>query len=482
MKKRFLSLLAFFVLIMIGGAFLVISNIDKAINNLDNLVQRYQKERNCTKVLIAIKKVQQDGLLHHGYNSEARIKMNKNIAAMHKTVESCSSCHHPAAIIEKIQPFIQEAHLFHQALLNKFGDESDPQHKARDMETFAMGQHLYEYGHHLFTKSDKQLAQETMLVRNLTVKSRRLIFIIVWSGLVIMVIAAIVLLRSFTTPLQTLLTATAKIKQGDLNYRVIGLKYEFGELAAALNDMAISLQSQMRQLQRNEQLATCGRIATTLAHEVRNPLAGIKIAMEVLAGESTISKDDRQILLKVVEEVNLIKRLLSNMLEFARPKPPNLTNININETIEKALNFTPGVIKGETTIHWEKETQLPEIQADPEQLRQVLLNLFINAEAAMGTGGSIFITTDLKANNIILSIQDTGPGIAEENLLEIFQPFFSTKAKGSGLGLATCKTLIALHNGTIIASNSPDGGAIFTITLPINGGTNHGDQRPNICC
>lgn len=468
MKTRFFSLLAIFVLIMIGSATLVINNIDLAIDNLDNLVLRYQKERNCTKVLISLKKVQQDSILHHRYNPNENIKMKQHITAFHNSVASCANCHHRPEITKKIMTFTTQAHIFHQALANKYGNEDDHQHKIRDMEIFAMGQHLYEYGHHLFSKSATQLGQETKLVRALTVKSRNLIFGLVWSGLIAMIIAALLLMRSFTSPLHKLMAATTKIKQGDLNYRVIGLKYEFGELAAALNDMAISLQSQMRQLQRNEQLATCGRIATTLAHEVRNPLAGIKIAMEVLAGESTISTADRQILQQVVSEVNLIKGLLSNMLEFARPKPPQLSATDLNETIAMALNITPGVIKGETTVHWEKDKDIPLLQADQDQLRQVFLNLFINAEAAMGKGGSIFITTDKTAKKIILTIQDTGPGIAKDDLMNIFQPFFSTKAKGSGLGLATCKTLISLHNGAITAANSPDGGAIFTITLPLD--------------
>lgn len=475
MKKQFLILLSVFVLILVAGTTVAIININQTISNLDDLVGRYQKERKCTKILMAIKKVQQDGFLHHSYDAIGAAEMNKRIVTMGEMVETCSSCHHPRPITEKISTFTQQASAFQQALTGPvFENRSDPNHESIDHQTFAMGHDLYEYAQSLFTKSSKELAQETRVVRSLTVKSRRLIYFIVSSGLVMVIIAAFILMRCFTKPLQNLLAATEKIHQGDLNHRVLGLKYEFGALATAFNDMAASLQAQMSQLQRTEQLATCGKIATALVHEIKNPLAGIKVAMEVLYGESTISQEDREILLKVVREANLIEGLLTNMLEFARPSPPQFTSVKLNEIIDHALHFTPGIIKKRVRVEWDKDKPSPVIQADPHQLGQVLLNLFINAESAMRPqGGTVFITIRPDETTVTLTIADTGPGIDASDLDDIFNPFFTTKAKGSGLGLASCKTFVNLHNGTITASNRPEGGAVFTITLPLAGGINH---------
>jgi signal transduction histidine kinase len=471
MKKQFLTLIAFFGFLLVIGATVLIFHIDQAINNLDNLVERYQKERNCTKVLIAIKKVQQDGFLHHTYDEVDMREMDKRIANMDHVVNTCSSCHHPQQIAQKIKSFTVLTTNFKETLTTISDHTATLRHKAVDLNAFAMGQDLYANAQSLFKKSSKQLATETWVVRSLTVKSRSFIYVIVLSGLLIMVVASFLLMRCFTKPLQSLLIATEKIQHGDLDTRVSGLKHEFGTLAASFNDMAASLQTQMKQLQRSEQLATCGKIATTLAHEVRNPLAGIKIAMEVLAVESSVSKADREILNKVVKEVDLIDSLLSNMLEFARPKAPQFTHVRLNDVIERGLQFTPGVIKEEIQIDWDRTLQPPDVRIDPNQLNQVLLNLFINAEAAMPDGGTIFITVSWTDQDVQLCVADNGPGIDQTTVDEIFTPFFTTKAKGSGLGLATCRTFISLHHGSITGGNRPEGGAIFTITLPITEGT-----------
>jgi signal transduction histidine kinase len=467
MKKKVLILIAFFGFLLVIGATVVIFNIDLTINNLDELVERYQKERDCTKVLLSIKKVQQDGFLHHTYDDANITEMDKRIANMDQIVSSCSSCHHPPAIAEKIKVFTKQTANFKQALTTIFDHTDDPVHKTVDLNAFAMGQDLYADAQSLFKKSSKQLATETRVVRSLTVKSKTFIYVIVLGGLVMMIVASFLLMRCFTKPLQSLLAATEKIQGGDLDSRVSGLKHEFGTLAASFNNMAASLQTQMKQLQHSEQLATCGKIATTLVHEVKNPLAGIKIAMEVLADESSVSREDRKILNQVVKEVNRIDNLLCNMLEFARPKPPQFTNVSLNDVIERALLFTPGVIKKEIQIDWNRSIQPPKVRIDPNQLNQVLLNLFINAEAAMPDGGTIFISVSWTDKDVQLCVADNGPGIDQATLDEIFTPFFTTKAKGSGLGLATCSTLIKLQHGSIKGGNRPEGGAIFTITLPI---------------
>ncbi|MBU1232339.1 MAG: HAMP domain-containing protein [Proteobacteria bacterium] len=473
MKKRFLTLLALITLILVLGTTFVILNIEQAISSLDDLIGRYEKDRNCTRVLMEVKKVQHDGILHRTSGDTGNYEMLNRITALGKSAASCTSCHHPQPIADKIRSFSQKGVAFQDAMEKVVAHSDDPDHETMNVQAFVMGHELYDQGLTLFTKSSKQLTGETRVARYLAIKSKWLLYIITCSGLVMVIFTSFMLIRSFTRPLQSLLTATQKIKQGDFEYKVLGLKYEFGELANSFNAMSASLQTQMLQLQRNEQLVACGKIATTLAHEVRNPLAGIKAAMEVLSSESAVAQEDREILLQVVREVNRIEGLFTNMLEFARPKPPQLISVCLKEIIDRALLFTPSILNQEVTVCWDRENIPPTIIADPNHLYQVFLNLFLNATAAMPEGGtlSIVLTADPVTETIAVTISDTGCGIEESLLDDVFKPFFTTKAKGSGLGLATCKTLIDLHHGSIVAGNSVTGGALFCITLPISGGT-----------
>lgn len=475
MKKRFLTLLSAIVLVLVLGTTFVILNIERAISSLDDLVSRYEKDRKCTRVLVAIKKVQHDGILHHTYGSAAGMEMRERIAELGRITVSCTTCHHPSPVATRVEHFAHKAAAFQDAMTAIFQRLDDPSHEVIDLQVFALGQDLYEQAQDLFTRSSEQLARETSAARFLAVKSKWLLYIITCSGLVVVIFTAFLLIRSFTRPLQGLLTATKKIEQGDLDYRVRGLQDEFGVLANAFNAMAASLKTQMLQLQRSEQLAACGKIAATLVHEVRNPLAGIKAAMEVLSGESTIAREDREILIKVVWEVNRIEGLFANMLEFARPRPPHLQEVSLKEIIDRALLFTPAVTGQKIKVDWDRQRPVPAIQADPNQLQQVFLNLFLNAAAAMPTGGtlSITITVNEEAGMVEVAVADTGAGIDEAMIDEIFTPFFTTKPKGSGLGLATCKTLIGLHQGSIVAANRPEGGALFLLALPLTGGDHH---------
>jgi signal transduction histidine kinase len=472
MKKRFLTLLAFIVLVLVLGTTFVIFNIEQAISSLDDLVGRYEKDRKCARVLMAIKKVQHDGILHHTYGEIGSGEMEERIYDLGVMTDSCTTCHHAPAVAEKVSAFSQKAAAFQDVMHEIFNRLNDPDHQIIDVKAFAMGQELYSQAQELFTRSSAQLASETNVARSLAVNSKWLLYIITCSGLIVVVVVSFLLIRSFTRPLQSLLTATKKIEQGDLDYRVLGLKDEFGELANAFNAMSASLKTQMLKLQRSEQLAACGKIAATLVHEVRNPLAGIKAAMEVLSGESTIAREDREILIKVVWEVNRIEGLFTNMLEFARPKPPQLIDVYLKEVIDRALLFTPAITNQKVKVSWDRKIPVPIIQADPSQLYQVFLNLFLNAAAAMPGGGTlgIDITTNEAADMVEVAIFDTGCGIDEARIDDIFNPFFTTKPTGSGLGLATCKTLIGLHQGSIVAANRPEGGALFLIALPLSRG------------
>lgn len=230
-------------------------------------------------------------------------------------------------------------------------------------------------------------------------------------------------------------------------------------------------------MKRAEQMKLVGEWAAGLAHEIKNALAGIKISVEVLMEEPHISEEDRVSLSRAVDEIKRIELLLKSLLNFARPPKLQLLATNINEIIDNAISFaviqSPSAanISSNTEVVRDFDDKIPEIWADRLQLRQVFMNLFINANESMEDGGTITLTTrynsDTDSVNIIIS--DTGEGIDEGVINRIFQPFFTTKSKGTGLGLAITKRIIEQHDGSITVENRQGGGAVFKISLPVTG-------------
>jgi two-component system sensor histidine kinase AtoS len=212
-----------------------------------------------------------------------------------------------------------------------------------------------------------------------------------------------------------------------------------------------------------------------LAHEIKNPLAGIKVAIEVLSDESTLSRENQDVLSKVIAEIKRIEFLIKILLEFARPPKPQFMRTDLNSLLESSLAFatTNSVFSRDPSksikILKNLDDHLPEIHADPQQLRQVFINLLLNANEAMPNGGTIAVRTIKDSSEgVEVAISDTGKGISPDTMGKIFQPFFTTKPKGTGLGLAISKQLVELHGGTITVENTPRGGAQFRIKIPID--------------
>lgn len=228
-------------------------------------------------------------------------------------------------------------------------------------------------------------------------------------------------------------------------------------------------------LQRTQQMKMVGELAAGLAHEIKNPLAGIKVSMEILSREARLSDEDRDVLLKVIEEIRRIELLLKELLSFARPPKPQFMICDINNIIDKAMalslkNILSRIDDSKTVkIVKDFHIPLPETMADPTQLQQVFLNVLLNAADAMPNGGTLKVKTHYnKAMEAIeIEISDTGKGIDSDTMDKIFNPFFTTKPKGTGLGLSISKRLIEQHGGTIGASNNQMGGATFMIRLPV---------------
>jgi PAS domain S-box-containing protein len=229
-------------------------------------------------------------------------------------------------------------------------------------------------------------------------------------------------------------------------------------------------------LQRAEQMKMVGEWATGLVHEIKNPLAGIKGSVEVLASDANMEEEDRSIVTQAVEEIKRIEILLKSLLNFARPPKPQLTLVDINEILDKSIVFAlrhPSVVANSPSaikVFKDFDPNIPKAMADPMQMQQVFLNLLLNAIEAMPDGGMLATKTsyDAQLNSIQITISDTGKGIDKTLVSKVFQPFFTTKRKGSGLGLSITRRLVEQHGGHMDLESEPGKGTAFNIFLNVN--------------
>lgn len=227
-------------------------------------------------------------------------------------------------------------------------------------------------------------------------------------------------------------------------------------------------------LQRAQQIRVAGEMATGLAHEIKNPLAGIKAAMEMLSRETYFPEEDRMVLNKAIDEIKRIEYLMKSLLNFARPPKPQLVRTDVNAVLETVLGSVlkdPAYTRDASraiAIQKNYDLHLPAVMADPMQLQQIFMNLLLNAADAMPEGGTLALETmfDRGLGMLQIKISDTGTGVDAAVINNIFQPFFTTKAKGTGLGLAITKRLVEENEGQIIIESKANGGAAFIITLP----------------
>ncbi len=225
------------------------------------------------------------------------------------------------------------------------------------------------------------------------------------------------------------------------------------------------------QLSQTEHLSSLGEMAAAISHEIRNPLGIIRSSSELLKKKITVIDPSNTVPDIIIEESTRLNNIITDFLNFARPRTPTLLPCSVEEVIEKNLTFLSTMKEAEKyRAHREFEDDLPDISADSALLYQAFLNIIINAAQAMPDGGTIFIRTAANQNTVTVTFGDDGPGIPDDILEKIWNPFFTTKESGSGLGLGVVKKIIELHGGDIQIRNRPEGGSEVMITLPIQSG------------
>jgi two-component system, LuxR family, sensor kinase FixL len=233
-----------------------------------------------------------------------------------------------------------------------------------------------------------------------------------------------------------------------------------------LHDLSARVEIETR-LREQEALARLGEMAAVLAHEIKNPLAAVRGAIQVIGTRLPTDSKDAVIVKEIVSRIDSLNELMKDLLLFARPPRPHLIPLQIRPL----LSSTAALLREDpalNTVRIEVEGTDPTISGDPGLLQIVFLNLLVNGAQAVGQGGAIRIRVDSADAHCRVMVKDNGPGIVDDIRDKIFTPFFTTKSRGSGLGLPTAKRLVEAHRGTIDIQCPPGGGTVVTVQLPAN--------------
>jgi two-component system, NtrC family, sensor kinase len=343
-------------------------------------------------------------------------------------------------------------------------------------------------------KADVQLAESSRIMVAYTACGLVLIAVLSW----------FFVWKVVGRPVQALERGTDRLKDGDLGYQItVESEDEIGDLARSFNDMSSQLKGEhtenvawthtleqrveqkTRELRRahehalhTEKMASIGKMAAVLAHEINNPLSGILTYAKLLRKYLDHADNGRDRRKEICDSLDLIASesrrcgdLVKNLLTFSRTTPMNLQPTNVNSVIDQALRLIQHQVEL-SAIHVEEhlDPDLPLIDCDGAQIEQVLLALLMNATDAMPQGGNVWITStaDADANQLRIVVRDDGAGIPPEILPRIFEPFLTTKetGRGVGLGLAISHSILERHSGTIAVQSEVGKGTTFTVTLP----------------
>ena len=279
-------------------------------------------------------------------------------------------------------------------------------------------------------------------------------------------------------PVGRIVSMSRKVISGDMTARVgIRPPGELGFLCQAIDAMAEAVarreteltQAARQQVSRAEKLASIGRLAAGVAHEINNPLTGVLTFAHLLRQKPHMSEEDQQDLDLIIHETTRAAEIVRGLLDFARERPTKMEPLDLNDVVRRTVRLIANQKKFEHIVIEEVlQEGLPEVCGDMNPLQQVLLNLALNACTAMPKGGRLTIRTTAGEGRVILRVADTGCGIKEELLERIFEPFFTTQpvGKGTGLGLSVTFGIVEQHNGTIEVESQEGKGSTFTISLP----------------
>jgi two-component system, NtrC family, sensor histidine kinase HydH len=249
------------------------------------------------------------------------------------------------------------------------------------------------------------------------------------------------------------------------------LKLHYQQIAEQLSSVYEKVQANFEGIKRAERLSAIGQLSAGLAHEIRNPLASISGAASILARNQDFDPKTARCIDIISSESERLNGLLTNFLNFARPRPPRLQTLHVQPILENVLGLASHGVRGKT-VHFRSNigAELPPVEGDREQLEQVLLNLMINAIEASPEGGAVTLSAMVEENRIAISVVDEGHGVAPAHIDRLFDPFFTTKEHGTGLGLPVAHQIVRQMGGSLVARANPGSGMTFSVLLPAKAG------------
>lgn len=281
------------------------------------------------------------------------------------------------------------------------------------------------------------------------------------SAITTSVITVIFTARFISKPISKLIKATKEIAKGNfISTDINSNNSDVNEISISLNQMSKDLEEYKSKIIKQEKLSTIGELASRLAHDIRNPLTIIKVTIDIIkAKNKNLTADEIKKFEKINDAMYRITHQIDNVLDFIKGKPLKFTTQSLQKILDSTIQDLPKYEK----IKIETESTDTEIECDFEAMKIVLINLIVNAMYAIEDEGNITIRSEIKDDQVVIEIEDSGPGISDDKLEKIFEPLFTTKQEGTGLGLASCKSIIKQHGGKISVKNNP---TRFIIELP----------------
>ena len=276
--------------------------------------------------------------------------------------------------------------------------------------------------------------------------------------------------KNLTNPIKVLVDSTARVATGDLDEQCeLKTHDEIGDLAAAFNQMTRDLKQSRDQLIQAERLATAGKMSASFAHEIRNPLSSMRMLAQMLMQKPEMSQERHQQSLRyILEEIERIDTIVKGLMDFARPTALNLTQQPLAPVLQAVLDLMEAnLAHHKIALVLDLSTVTPEIQFDSDKLKQAFMNVVLNAMEAMPQGGTLKVSTIVDEDRVGIKVIDNGVGIPEEDLVQLFEPFFTKKTRGTGLGLVNVKRILEEHGGSVEIESTLDEETEVSLWLPV---------------
>jgi signal transduction histidine kinase len=307
---------------------------------------------------------------------------------------------------------------------------------------------------------------------------------LIYSALVTIGVVGLAISLLFTfqvnRPVRRIVRTMGEVEKGDLSVRAdLPRRDELGTICRSLNSMIEQLDSSRREIEqyhtdqliRAERLASIGELAASVAHEIKNPLAGISGAVQVLAEDFAADDPRREVAAQVLDQCTRMDKTIRDLLDYAQPLKAELSAVDVNEVLDRSLFIAmPNPAKSSVRVHRRYGENLPRVIGDAKHFEQVFLNLFLNAAQSMPEGGDLTVKTRLREEGervIEIEVRDTGTGIPEAIREKIFSPFYTTRTRGTGLGLPISRRILEQHGGRIAFRSQQGVGTVFLVDIPV---------------